>query len=184
LVKPVAMAAVPNSSLISAQSFKTMRSLCVGGLPTGLRGDVFFCFLIVTAQDTPSILRIPVKSFAYHLFSCTLISMMITMAVAAFMLAAGNAQARLGWTIDDCQNMWGAPTKVQLVPALNKTCFTFPAQSNLFVQVYLLDDMVQDINYVSRSKAFLLKNANQFLQTNVSGLWNVYDDGRGVMGRN
>ena len=105
--------------------------------------------------------------------------MMITMAAAAFMLAAGNAQARLGWTIDDCQNMWGAPTKVQLVPALNETCFTFPAQSNLFVQVYLLDDMVQDINYVSRSKAFLLKNANQFLQTNVSGLWKVYDDGRG-----
>jgi hypothetical protein len=44
------MAAVPNSSLISAQSFKTMRSLCVGGLPTGLRGDVFFCFLIVTER--------------------------------------------------------------------------------------------------------------------------------------
>jgi hypothetical protein len=39
--------------------------------------------------------------------------------------------------------------------------------------------MVQDIDYVSRSRAFLLKNANQFLQTNVSGLWNVYDDGRG-----
>jgi hypothetical protein len=35
------------------------------------------------------------------------------MAIAAFALGIGNAQARLGWTLDDCQSVWGSPVAVQ-----------------------------------------------------------------------
>ena len=103
----------------------------------------------------------------------------ILMAAAAIMLAAGNVQARLGWTLDDCQNLWGSPVKVGYVSSIDQTCYTFRAQSNLFTEVYVLNGHVHDIVYCSKDKAFLKSNAYQLLQKNYSGAWNLYDDGRG-----
>jgi hypothetical protein len=101
------------------------------------------------------------------------------MAIAAFALAIGNAQARLGWTLDDCQSVRGSPVAVQYNAKIDQTCYTFVSSKKLAVQVYLLNGYVQSVNYCSRDAKFLVNNVRQLLQKNCSGVWNLYDDGRG-----
>jgi hypothetical protein len=101
------------------------------------------------------------------------------MAIAAFALAIGNAQARLGWTLEECQNHWGAPTKVEYNPAVGQTLYTFRANTKLFAQVYLLNGCVHTVGYASRDGKFLTDSVRALLQKNVPGTWTIYDDGRG-----
>ena len=101
------------------------------------------------------------------------------MAVAAFALAIGNAQARLRWTMGDCENVWGAPVDVRYNGKIDQTCYTFVSSKKLAVIVYLLNGQVQSVNYCSRDARFLVNNVRQLLQKNCSGAWNLYDDGRG-----
>jgi hypothetical protein len=102
------------------------------------------------------------------------------MAAAAIMLAAGSqAQARLGWTLDDCQTKWGAPVKVNYDAQLHATHYIFNGGSGLFVQIDLLVGRAHSVTYWSKTKSFLAKNANELLQRNYAGNWNLYDDGLG-----
>jgi hypothetical protein len=89
-----------------------------------------------------------------------------------------SAHARLGWTLDDCQNMWGAPVRVTYDSSINQTFYIFRAQPNLFTQVCLLNGYVQSIGYFSKDKTLLKNNADQLLQKNYPGAWTRYDDGR------
>jgi hypothetical protein len=103
--------------------------------------------------------------------------LLLTLAVAAFALATG-AQARLTWTLEQCQNHWGAPF-VQYNAQVDSTCYNFRVSSQLVAQVYLLEGRVHSITYASRNARFLANNVPQLLQKNCSGLWQIYDDHRG-----
>jgi len=101
------------------------------------------------------------------------------MILAAFALAIGNANARLGWTLDECQNVWGPPTNVLYDSKVNQTAYNFKAGANLFAQVYVLNGHVVSVSYRSRNAKFLVGSVRELLQKNVPGYWTVYDDKRG-----
>jgi hypothetical protein len=101
------------------------------------------------------------------------------MAVAAFGLATGAAQARLGFSLQECENMWGQPRDAGFNVKVNQPYYTFKAGPKLFVTVILLNNQVQSINYCSPDGRFLANNAMQILQKNFTGFWGLYDDGRG-----
>jgi hypothetical protein len=110
---------------------------------------------------------------------------MILIAAAALGLAAGAAQAQLGWTDDDCQNKWGLPTSTHINFEAGTLECTFSTGSDLRVQVDFLNDKVdrinrvQSITYSSASRKFLAANIMKLLQANYAGNWQLYNDGRG-----
>jgi hypothetical protein len=89
------------------------------------------------------------------------------MILAAFALAIGNANARLGWTLDECQNVWGPPTNVLYDSKVNQTAYNFKAGANLFAQVYVLNGHVVSVSYCSRNAKFLVGSVRELLQKNV-----------------
>jgi hypothetical protein len=93
-------------------------------------------------------------------------------------LTMASAHARLGWTLEQCQAMWGEPTSY-LGEQLGSSCYNFQASSNFYAQVNLINGIVHRVTYCSRSRDFLLDNAGQLLQKNLAGFWGKYDDGRG-----
>jgi|SRR6516165_10515301 hypothetical protein len=101
------------------------------------------------------------------------------MAIAAFALAIGNAQARLGWTLADCKAQWGQPFATKYNPVLGLPSYGFHAQPQLDVQVWMFNGAVASINYLSLNGAFLSAHAEDLLQRNASGNWQLYDDGLG-----
>jgi hypothetical protein len=108
---------------------------------------------------------------------------MILMAVAA--LVAGNAQAQLGWTDNDCWNKWGSPTGTRMNFEAGTLECIFSTGSDLRVQIDFQNDKADNINkvqsiiYSSASRKFLAANIMKFLQANYAGNWQLYDDGRG-----
>jgi hypothetical protein len=103
---------------------------------------------------------------------------LLTILTAALGLAM-SAQARIGWSLDQCQNLWGPPAKVAYNNELG-TCYNFRINAKLFAQVYLLNDgAVHSIAYCSKDGKYLVNNVRQLLQKNLSGTWTLYDDGRG-----
>jgi hypothetical protein len=90
-----------------------------------------------------------------------------------------SAQARLGWSLDECRNHWGPPTRVGYVTNAGQTCYNFRVSQKLFAQVYLLDGTVNSIAYCSRDGKFLLNSVRDLLQKNIPGTWTLYDDQRG-----
>jgi hypothetical protein len=90
-----------------------------------------------------------------------------------------SAQARLGWTLSDCENSWGSPVKVQYNPSAGKDGYLFRASPKLYVEVYFLGDCVQSVVYSTKDAHFLVDSIGQLLQKNLSGNWTLYDDGRG-----
>jgi hypothetical protein len=111
--------------------------------------------------------------------------MMVLTAAAALGLAAGDAQAQLGWTDDDCQNKWGLPTSTHMNFEAGTLECTFSTGSDLRVQVDFLNDKVDSINrvqsitYSSASRKFLAANIMKLLQANYAGNRQLYNDGRG-----
>jgi hypothetical protein len=107
------------------------------------------------------------------------------MAVAALVLAAGYAQAQLGWTDDDCQNKWGPPTSTRSNFEAGTLECIFSTGSDLRVQIDFQNDKVDSINkvqsivYSSVSRKFLAANIMKLLQANYAGNWQLYNDGRG-----
>jgi hypothetical protein len=89
---------------------------------------------------------------------------MLMMAVAAFALSTGNlAQARLGWTLEDCQKLWGVPTGFHYYALVGKTMTTFSAGNGLYVEVLDLEGVVQCIRYLHRDETFLVQRYIDFL---------------------
>jgi hypothetical protein len=105
----------------------------------------------------------------------------LSMVLAASTLFATSAHARLGWTLDDCQEQWGAPISVDYDKSVGTTSYVFRSSAKLYVQLYLLNGQVQSLGYLSRDKKFLQNNAQQILEKNLNDgmLWTLYDDGRG-----
>ena len=102
------------------------------------------------------------------------------MAVAAFGLAIGStAHARLGWTLEQCEDTWGQPIKVAYNSQVGQTFYLFRAEPKLITAVYLLNGQVQSVSYLSRDGRYLLNCVREMLQKNCSGNWTVYDDHRG-----
>jgi hypothetical protein len=99
--------------------------------------------------------------------------------IGALIVSATSAHATLGWTMDDCLNAWGTPIKVQYNAPLHKPGYIFKVQANLYTEVYLLNDQVASVTYLSKSKNFLGKNVIQLLSKNNDGTWELYADGRG-----
>ena len=97
------------------------------------------------------------------------------------MLAIGNANARLGWTFEQCQNAWGAPIDTLPSSSADEIGYNFSVQPNFFAQVHLLLGVVESVEYCSTNKQFLLDNVHQLLQKNHSGYWHPYDDRHGRM---
>jgi hypothetical protein len=90
-----------------------------------------------------------------------------------------SAQARLGWTMEDCEAQWGAAKSIVYAPKVGLNGYNFQAQANLSVQVYFLDERAQSVNYCSQNGRFLISSVSELLQKNFSGSWQLYDDGRG-----
>jgi hypothetical protein len=61
----------------------------------------------------------------------------ITILAAALGLTI-SAQARLGWTLEECQAQWGAPIKVHYYSDVNNTGVLFAAGDDLLVEVGVL----------------------------------------------
>jgi hypothetical protein len=102
----------------------------------------------------------------------------ILIAAAALGVAAGSAQVRLGWTMDDCQAKWGAPVHSHINTILGVQECIFRTGSPLTVQVEFLDGKVQCIIYTSASRAFLSAISEKSLQLNYPGKWKLFDDGK------
>ena len=98
--------------------------------------------------------------------------------MVALVLTIGSVQARLGWTLDECENAWGNPVYAGN-SGLGLPNYWFKVQSNLWASVILLNGKVHSIGYYSKSGKFLVKNLNQLLTKNLDTTWYVYDDGRG-----
>jgi hypothetical protein len=88
------------------------------------------------------------------------------MAVAALGLAAGNAQARLGWTLEDCEKQWGSPVSVHYYAATDSTMTMFSAGGGLGVEVAAPGGQVQCVRYWHREQAFLTANILDLLKKN------------------
>ena len=99
--------------------------------------------------------------------------------MSALVLIVGSAHARLGWTLEQCENIWGSPVKVQYNEMTGATYYNFMANANLYPQIYILNGIVEDIEYCSRNKTYLKNIAEELLQKNYPGVWSLYDDGRG-----
>ena len=88
---------------------------------------------------------------------------------AALGLTMSAAQARLLWTLDDCQTKWGAPTSVKYDAQLDVTHYIFKAGAGFFVQIDLLGGRAHCVTYWSKNKSFLSNNAFDLLQKNYAG---------------
>jgi hypothetical protein len=74
----------------------------------------------------------------------------------------------------------GAPTKfLGHDNSIDSDVYNFYAGNGLWSQVDIMNGLVQRVVYCSKSRSFLLNNADQFLQKNLTGFWGQYDDGRG-----
>ena len=109
---------------------------------------------------------------------------MILIAAAALGLAAENAHAQLGWTLDDCLAKWGPQiTAPHMNLEAGTVAYLFHTEPDLKIQVDFLDVLdvlrVQSIVYSSASRKFLAAHIMEFLQANYAGNWQLYKDGRG-----
>jgi hypothetical protein len=103
----------------------------------------------------------------------------------ALVLAAGRAQAQLGWTDNQCQNKRGYPFSTRMNFEAGTLECLFSTGSDLRVQIDFQNDKVDSINkvqsiiYSSASRKFMSANVMKLLQANYAGNWQPYNDGRG-----
>jgi hypothetical protein len=96
------------------------------------------------------------------------------LAVAAFALAIGNAQAHLGWTLQDCVDHWGQYRTATTNDGDPIYLFT-DAVSGMSIGCIFYSDHVESINYIGNA---VKAQAGAILSKN-GGNWQLYDDGRG-----
>jgi hypothetical protein len=89
------------------------------------------------------------------------------LAVTAFALAIGNsAQARLGWSIEECQQRWGQPLKVGYDSDVDYLWYNFRVNDQLGVTVRLIKGTVASLCYWSQDKNYLSANLQTLLEMN------------------
>jgi hypothetical protein len=103
----------------------------------------------------------------------------LLMATLGLAISAFSAQARLGWTLDQCKQAWGEPIRQEPDPLTGTPGYLFRVEPDLYTRVFFLNGYVQDINYHSKNKTALLNDAQTILHKNYEGKWGIYDDGRG-----
>jgi hypothetical protein len=104
----------------------------------------------------------------------------LMMIIGTALAIAGSAHARIGWSYQDCVNAWGQPEKFNNSDIFGSQSYWFRSSTpGLFVEVFMLNETVHHVTYVTKNKQFLINNSNELLQRNLSGFWSLYDDGRG-----
>jgi hypothetical protein len=92
------------------------------------------------------------------------------------MLSAAPAQARLGYTIQECKEKYGKVIKTDVSKA--QTAQYVFKSGKFVICASPIDGIVQNMTYAFKGKDVADK-AMDILQKNVPGEWSLYDDGRG-----